>query len=563
MTSRRVLIIGTNNPLEGVDYHRIRMTNADRRAKRHAPRFKHFDLCAMQEKVHRNILRLQLSVDGREMSMLDLMNYIRNGERHVTLTPENADRHLTLARMITLNGIFLYQYLAQAGFAPEIVQNWALADIDGILDEAPLAVCISSNFIYLDDVAAMAKRIKELAPGTHVTVGGMLVKKVLNAGEALTPQTLNWLSSFHGSVDSFIIEALGEQTLVQLLTAVENGGDPGGIANLAYFNGAGRLRFTRREAETTAMDTYAIAWDRIPAQYLRPSLPVSTSRGCAFRCRFCLYWQVLPRVEFKSVAALREELRRIQSLGFVTQVRFTDDNLTSNPRRLKDILQMMVAEQFDFTWTAFARATDLTADIVPLMRRSGCEHLYMGIESGAPQILKNMNKKARREQIIDGVKRLNDAGIYGEGGFIIGFPGETAETFADTIDLINTSGLPYYQPNMFYYSSDMPLAASGSDGNIEGLGVSWRHDTIDAAAASDLMAGMDRRLERACSDGMASVWETFRLLRSEGYTADAVFHLFSLKKRIKQLIDDAPAEGTAAAAELNAVWQDLKRHVKP
>ena len=537
------------------------MINAENRALRQASRFPGLDLYAVQKEVHRNLLRLQLRLNGKYMGLLDLMNYLKNNRRSPELEPDNADQYYSLSNMVTLNGIYLYQYLLRQGYDPYIIQNYSLANLSDLLYRRPLAVCISSNFLYLDDIQEMATRIKDHDSRIPVIAGGMLVKKVLEAGQDLSSQTLNWLSSFQGKVDVFIVEAQGEQTLMKVLETREEGGDLRRVPNLAFFDERGRMRFTPREKEGLHMDTTAIAWDKIPRMYLRKTLPVNTSRGCMYRCRFCSYHRLFPQVNYKSLDVLRKELHLIQGLGFVHHIRFTDDNFTANRNRLESVLKMMIQEKFDFTWSSYARASSLEPGLVKLMKASGCEFLDMGIESGSQTILNNMDKRLEKDQAVHAIRVLNDHGIYSEGGFIVGYPGETPETFSETIDLINTSGLPYYHPFLFYYSKDMLVHREKDKFKLEGLGRAWRHETMDAVTASHLMSQMVGRINRGLTDGQGGNWEAFKLLRGEGYLPDEIFELFRMKRDLHLAMGDLKP-GETFPQKIERILNDLDARVR-
>lgn len=550
MKNSRVLIIAADQPLNYDIHFKNRLKNLMSRAGRHASRFNDLNLPEIQAAVNSNISKLQLRMNGKYMGLLDLMNYTKNGRQLPELTPKNFDKFLTHSEMITLNGIYLYHYLRTKGFEPEIIQNFSLADWPGLLRKNPLAVCISSNFIYLDEIADMAVKIKGLEPQIPVIAGGMLVKKVLNAGPNLFPETMNWLATFQDKVDIFVIEFQGEQTLVNVLSALRNEGDLADVPNLAFFDGNKEMVFTRREQEYLEMDHTTIDWSEIPRAYLRKTLPVTSSRGCIFRCRFCTCWRLCPEVHYKSLSVLRNELRLIHNLGFVRHIRFTDDNLTGNRKRMESILEMMIGEKFDFTWSTYARASALTTKMVKLMKRAGCEFVNMGIESGSQTILNNMDKHLKRDLVIEAIKRLNDHGIYGEGGFILGYPGETSITFTETVDLINSSKLPFYQPNLFYYSKDMLVNEDKDKFGLSGLGLSWRHNTMDSAEASRLMVDMIQKIEHGFNEPQVSVWETFRLLRGEGYRPEDIYELLKLKRSLKLTLEaSSPRQGLSAQAD--------------
>ncbi|MCG2776698.1 MAG: B12-binding domain-containing radical SAM protein [Desulfobacterales bacterium] len=550
MKNSRVLIIAADQPLDYDTHFKNRLKNLMSRAARHASRFNDLNLPEIQAAVNNNISKLQLRMNDKYMGLLDLMNYTKNGRQLPGLTPKNFDKFLTHSDMITLNGIYLYHYLRSKGFEPEIIQNFSLADWPDLLRKKPLAVCISSNFIYLDEIGDMAVKIKGFEPQIPVIAGGMLVKKVLNAGPNLFPETMNWLATFQDKVDIFVIEFQGEQTLVNVLSALRNEADLADVPNLAFFDGNKEMVFTHREQEYLEMDHTTIDWSKIPRAYLRKTLPVTSSRGCIFRCRFCTCWRLCPEVHYKSLPVLRNELRLIHNLGFVKHIRFTDDNLTGNRKRMESILEMMIGENFDFTWSTYARASALTPKMVKLMKRAGCEFVNMGIESGSQTILNNMDKHLKRDRVIEAIKRLNDHGIYGEGGFILGYPGETPGTFTETVDLINSSKLPFYQPNLFYYSKDMLVNEDKDKFGLSGLGLSWRHNTMDSAEASRLMVDMIQIIEHGFNEPQVSVWETFRLLRGEGYRPEEIYELLKLKRSLKLTLEaSSPRQGFSAQVD--------------
>lgn len=537
----KVIIIAQNQPLDNDAHLRRKLADAEERAERQSARFPDLDLLAIQKGVHRNIRDSLLFLNCRYMDLLDLMNFIKGGRHTPEITPDNVTEHYSLANTVTLNGIYLYQYLIEHGYDPIIVQNYATGNLPDLLGEDPLAVCISSNFIFMNDIKEMAGQIKQHAPHVPVIAGGMLVKKVLNAGEGFSKRTLRFLSGFHGKVDAFVVEAKGEQTLVKLLEALSRRRDLSAVPNLAYFDGQGHMVFTSRQEEEIQMDQMAISWDDIPGEYLRSTLPLNSSRGCFYRCRFCTYHWLFPEVHYKSIDVLKQELKKIETLGFVKHVRFTDDNFTANKARIKAVLEMMIREEFGFTWSSFARASALTPDLVELMKRSGCEFVDLGLESGSQTILDNMDKRLKKEQSFEAIRMLNDYGIISRGSFIIGYPGETTDTFSETIDFINGSGLPYYHPYLFYYTGNTLVHQEREALGLKGLGLAWRHDTMDSVEASRLMFHMLERIDKSFTDGQAYVEEIYKLLRGEGYSPAEILELFRLKRGLQLSIKNSRA----------------------
>ena len=86
-------------------------------------------------------------------------------------------------------------------------------------------------------------------------------------------------------------------------------------------------------------------------------------------------------------------------------------------------------------WLGLTRANLVNEEIISLAKKSGCFHIEMGVESGNPEILKNIKKGITVEQVRKAVEIIKKQDIYLVTYYILGHPGETRETIEDTIDL--------------------------------------------------------------------------------------------------------------------------------
>jgi len=163
----------------------------------------------------------------------------------------------------------------------------------------------------------------------------------------------------------------------------------------------------------------------------------------------------------------------------------------------------------------------------------------LGILSQA--ILDNMDKRLKREQSLHAVEMLNDHDIESKGSFIIGFPGETIETFSETIDFINESGLPYYHAHLFSHSKRALVNQEKDRFGLEGIALTWRHNTMNSAEASHLMSQMIRSIPRSFTDGDTHIEETYKQLRQEGYGPGQIYELFRLKRDLQLSLEDCGA----------------------
>lgn len=143
------------------------------------------------------------------------------------------------------------------------------------------------------------------------------------------------------------------------------------------------------------------------------------------------------------------------------------------------------------------------------MQESGCKGVYLGIKSGSNYILKNMNKKATREQFLKGVELLSSKGIPTFGSFIIGFPGETEKTFEETIGFIQQSGIEFFNVKIFYYDKNTLVGRKSSEYGLKGQGMKWKHKSMSSIEVFDRAEYLMRSIKNATyvPQHSGEIWE--------------------------------------------------------
>jgi hopanoid biosynthesis associated radical SAM protein HpnJ len=168
--------------------------------------------------------------------------------------------------------------------------------------------------------------------------------------------------------------------------------------------------------------------------YLKhPYMSLYTGRGCRSRCTFCLWPQTVGghRYRTRSVEHVLGEMARLRELfPAVKEVFFDDDTFTDDRRRAEEIARGM--GRLGLTWSCNAKA-QVPYETLKIMRENGLRLLLVGYESGNQQILINIKKGVRVERARQFTKDCRDLGITIHGTFIVGLPGETAETIKETI----------------------------------------------------------------------------------------------------------------------------------
>jgi radical SAM superfamily enzyme YgiQ (UPF0313 family) len=187
---------------------------------------------------------------------------------------------------------------------------------------------------------------------------------------------------------------------------------------------------------------------------LYPMVTISTSRGCPFKCTFCVYPQTMmgQKMRARSVENVLGEIEYIvENFPGVRAIFFEDDTLTGIKKRCMEISGEMIKRGIKISWTANARA-DLDYETMKVMKEAGCRCLCVGFESGNQQLLDNIKKRTRVERMWRFMKDARRAGILIHGCFMVGLPGETRETMQQTLDLakkLNPDTVQFY-PIMVY-----------------------------------------------------------------------------------------------------------------
>jgi hypothetical protein len=200
-----------------------------------------------------------------------------------------------------------------------------------------------------------------------------------------------------------------------------------------------------------------------------------------------------------------------------------DDSFNVPARRFKELLRMMIRNRYGFHWNSFFRCDFGDDETVALMREAGCEGVFLGVESGSDALLQNMNKTARRKHYLEMIPKLRAAGISTHANLIVGFPGETTQTFRETLDLIEESRPDYYRAQLWYYDPASPIARQSQAYRLMGAGFNWTHADLDAETACGLVEDAFRSVRNSTWLPQAGFeqWATFYLQR-RGLTAAQV-----------------------------------------
>ena len=178
------------------------------------------------------------------------------------------------------------------------------------------------------------------------------------------------------------------------------------------------------------------------------AMSLQYSRGCPFQCEFCNVTALFghqPRT--KSTPQVLAELDGLYDRGWRGSIFFVDDNFIGNKKRLKtDLLPALIAWQKKKGGLSFYTEASINladdAQLMEMMVKAGFDTVFIGIETSDEACLAESGKvQNQRRNLIADIKRLQRAGLQVQGGFIVGFDGDTPDTFQRQIDFIQNSGI--------------------------------------------------------------------------------------------------------------------------
>ena len=204
--------------------------------------------------------------------------------------------------------------------------------------------------------------------------------------------------------------------------------------------------FTKIIPEKVNYDQDITRWDLLDE--LPGQIPVRTSIGCPFRCRYCDFYQLFPKIFLRSKESMIREFKLIQQklAGRQAIIHATDDNVFINSRRIQNVTEAFKESGIQ-RWIGFMRASSIKKNNIDLIRDSGLLMSIIGVESGDQDQLDRMNKAQKLPDVKRGMELLDNNGITVMMTYIVGFPGETAETIENTAGFINDLNIGLASPS--------------------------------------------------------------------------------------------------------------------
>lgn len=369
-------------------------------------------------------------------------------------------------------------YMEKCGFAAHVL------DANRLKLSAPQAaakvqelggdiVGIYSTTLGISEALELASAVRQLCPKAKIALGGphaiSMKGQILRASGAL----------------DFSCWGEGELAMAGLAGALAEGND-----NLDHIDG---LCWRRGKDIVENPINRIIKLDDIPSpssrlgslagyrqkifSYLRtPFAVLQTSRGCPYQCVFCSspnYLQSIQggRIRTHGIGWIDEQLDYLVNRQGAREIYFLDDTFNLNANKVSGICELISRKYPDLVWSCNFEVSSASFEMLRQMRDAGCWSIMIGVESGSPDILKTINKDITVDQVVSVSDWCHELGLMGRASFIIGHPGETADTIRETISLAKRIRVPFVS-----FSLMTPLPGSDFFKVANKYG-DWKYDT--------------------------------------------------------------------------------------
>lgn len=350
--------------------------------------------------------------------------------------------------------VYVAGAVRQAGHEVQIYERLFAGDLAAELtaklsDFQPDVIGISIRLVFGDELdleAPLGTRHTDLRPRVKEIVN--IIRQVSSAwiilgGPGFNYYARDWLEYLdldHG------IRGEGEEAFPLSLKRLAEGGDICSVPGCVSRKDGGFHSVSPcpvQDLNRQALPAYDLLdWQPYAARKITPA--ILTKRGCAFFCTYCPYSKLEGKdYRLKSPQRVISEARHILQNTNSRKVMFCDNNFNVPRQHAEAICRALIAEKADLEWgTGDLRPVGVTDDFCHLMEESGCFYANLAIESASETMLQRMKRGYTVKQLRGALESLCRSKIPFGVSLMFGAPGETPETIAQTLDVLDDYEIP-------------------------------------------------------------------------------------------------------------------------
>jgi hypothetical protein len=202
-----------------------------------------------------------------------------------------------------------------------------------------------------------------------------------------------------------------EEAIVQIARAVDDGAwdtRKASIPQVAYWDGVKAVINPWKPSRTACRTLLPRRLHYYPEYNFevlreRKTAQMMTVRGCGHRCAFCSEAFLHPRLCYRALHSLAQEMDSLRAAGY-GEIYFDDSTFTLRPSWALTVAKL--AHRKGFIWGCNTRVDRLSERLVKQLAANGCEYMFCGVESLIPETLLAMRKTKDPTHYLECVPRV-------------------------------------------------------------------------------------------------------------------------------------------------------------
>ena len=294
-----------------------------------------------------------------------------------------------------------------------------------IIEQKPFAVGLSCYIWNITKTLELCRIIKS-----------RLDVPIILGGPEVSYRAKNILENY--SFVDYVLSGEGEESFPLLLDTIYDKGDFSKVNGLSYRNGDDVVSIPEKECKGTPPSPYS---DKYFENLNGRITYLETSRGCPYRCAFCLSGRCSP-LRFFDMDYVKDAIIKLANSGTKT-VKFVDRTFNANAKRCNDIISFILCNYKNTIPEGVCFHFEIAGDIITedtfnLLETApaGLFQLEIGMQSFNEETLKSINRKTNTEKLIENIKRLvsfNNMHIHID--LIAGLTGEDLKSFERSFNI--------------------------------------------------------------------------------------------------------------------------------
>ncbi len=283
--------------------------------------------------------------------------------------------------------------------------------------------------VFTTNLELVKEFIESITLKTHFVIGGLSTQSLYN--DIFSWKTTNHIDIVHGDGELIINDII--TNCIKQVPAAES-------QNRRFFKVDSCSTYFVQDISQDKLDRSFFANEPIKNIFGFTEANIITSRGCIYNCAFCAAARSLNKefnIREKNITSIISEIEHLIDIyPGLQSIRVLDDLFLKNSTTIDKAIE--VFKHFNLQWRSMAHVETfkgVSEETVIALKNSGCNELFVGIESGSSKILKQIHKTWDIEKVKNNLSLLLRNRINIKGYFIFGFPDENEEDFEMTYSL--------------------------------------------------------------------------------------------------------------------------------